>query len=449
LSVVRGWTLNWIFNADMHSHDSMTFISYAQNFEDVMLWRALKHVPNGFYIDVGANDPEIDSVTLAFYQRGWRGLNIEPMRQYHQRLLAQRPEDINLPVAVSDRAGQMHFYDVPDTGLSTFDPAIAQMHAAAGKTVHQHEVAVTPLAALCAAHAPPDIHFLKIDVEGLEKAVLLGMDFGKWRPWILLIEATRPQSQETSHDEWEPLVLQAGYRLAYFDGLNLYYVADEHPELLDAFKAPPNFFDHFALRPGHAYSFPLQATEQKQLRAETLAHKVLGELRHVEDRSERESSRLQRLLENTTLELQQLKLDRQLQEAELTRLRQEAGQHIAQIQHLNAAVHQAQGQVEQFHAQLVAVYASSSWRLARPFRLATRLIKNPAGFIQRIRQRFIKGPAVAGQGNIAAAAKPVDPASAEILAASGQTQEPLRELTPGAHKILRDLKLALRTSRSP
>ncbi|HTD03693.1 FkbM family methyltransferase, partial [Undibacterium sp.] len=92
----------------------MTFISYAQNFEDVMLWRALKHVPNGFYIDVGANDPEIDSVTLAFYQRGWRGLNIEPMRQYHQRLLAQRPEDINLPVAVSDRAGQMHFYDVPD-----------------------------------------------------------------------------------------------------------------------------------------------------------------------------------------------------------------------------------------------------------------------------------------------------------------------------------------------
>ena len=27
------------------------FISYAQNFEDVMLWRALKHVEKGFYID--------------------------------------------------------------------------------------------------------------------------------------------------------------------------------------------------------------------------------------------------------------------------------------------------------------------------------------------------------------------------------------------------------------
>ncbi len=56
----------------------MTFISYAQNFEDVMLWRALKHVENGFYVDVGAQDPVVDSVSLAFYEHGWRGVHIEP-----------------------------------------------------------------------------------------------------------------------------------------------------------------------------------------------------------------------------------------------------------------------------------------------------------------------------------------------------------------------------------
>ena len=44
----------------------MTFISYAQNFEDVMLRRVLKHVENGFYIDVGAQDPSADSVTKLF-----------------------------------------------------------------------------------------------------------------------------------------------------------------------------------------------------------------------------------------------------------------------------------------------------------------------------------------------------------------------------------------------
>ena len=47
----------------------MTFISYAQNFKDVILWRVLNHVKNGTYIDVGANDPVADSVTNAFYQQ--------------------------------------------------------------------------------------------------------------------------------------------------------------------------------------------------------------------------------------------------------------------------------------------------------------------------------------------------------------------------------------------
>ena len=55
----------------------MSIVSYAQNFEDVMLWRALGHVSNGFYIDVGAQHPIIDSVSKAFYEHGWRGVHVE------------------------------------------------------------------------------------------------------------------------------------------------------------------------------------------------------------------------------------------------------------------------------------------------------------------------------------------------------------------------------------
>ena len=83
----------------------MTFISYAQNYEDVMLWRALKHIDKGFYVDVGANDPIIDSVTAAFYERGWRGINIEPMRSYHEHLCAARPLDINFRLPRPTRKG--------------------------------------------------------------------------------------------------------------------------------------------------------------------------------------------------------------------------------------------------------------------------------------------------------------------------------------------------------
>ena len=73
----------------------MTFVSYAQNFEDVMLWRALKHVEFGFYVDVGANDPEVDSVTKLFYDNGWRGVNVEPVTQWYEKLHRERSRDVN------------------------------------------------------------------------------------------------------------------------------------------------------------------------------------------------------------------------------------------------------------------------------------------------------------------------------------------------------------------
>ena len=69
----------------------MKFVSFAQNFEDVILWRVLKDVLSGFYIDVGANDPVIDSVSYAFYQRGWRGIHVEPMPVYAEKIRAARP----------------------------------------------------------------------------------------------------------------------------------------------------------------------------------------------------------------------------------------------------------------------------------------------------------------------------------------------------------------------
>lgn len=60
----------------------MGIVSYAQNFEDVMLWRALGHIENGFYVDIGAQHPTIDSVSKAFYERGWSGINVEPVDAY-------------------------------------------------------------------------------------------------------------------------------------------------------------------------------------------------------------------------------------------------------------------------------------------------------------------------------------------------------------------------------
>ena len=70
----------------------MGIISYAQNFEDVMLWRALGHIKGGVYIDVGAYDPLVDSVSKAFYEHGWRGIHLEPLPVYCNALRLDRPD---------------------------------------------------------------------------------------------------------------------------------------------------------------------------------------------------------------------------------------------------------------------------------------------------------------------------------------------------------------------
>jgi FkbM family methyltransferase len=223
----------------------MSFISYAQNYEDVILWRALRDVERGFYVDVGAADPTELSVTRAFYDRGWSGINVEPLEEYFDKLEQARPRDTNLKVAAGREAGARTLHTIAGTGLSTFDTEIAARHQADGWKTCETVVSVLPLAKILEDCAPPIIHFLKIDVEGVEIEVLEGLNLGRVRPWIILIEATEPFSTVSTRDNWEHLFTNQGYEFAYFDGLNCFYVPHEKEGLKERLAVPPNVFDDF------------------------------------------------------------------------------------------------------------------------------------------------------------------------------------------------------------
>jgi len=222
------------------------FISYAQNFEDVILNRLFKDKNEGFYIDIGANHPVFDSVTMAFYERGWKGINVEPVPVYYELLCEKRCRDINLNCAVSDQENTLDFYDLEGTGYSTLDKTVAQtLVSEKHLALKVYQVQTQSLAAIAKEYVHCPIDFMKIDVEGWEKQVVFSHDWENFRPTVLIIEATFPSKSEHLDSGIEAFLNDKNYTKVYFDGLNDFYVANESSELSHHFQTPPNVFDDF------------------------------------------------------------------------------------------------------------------------------------------------------------------------------------------------------------
>lgn len=373
----------------------MTFVSYAQNYEDVMLQRALKDVACGFYIDVGANDPETDSVTKAFYDRGWRGINIEPVPTFFQKLNEERPRDINLNFAASANFESSTFYEIPETGLSTFNKDIAEDHKRQhGFDFTIYEVDAKPLTKICEEYHIAPIHFLKIDVEGGEGQVLEGLDFSKIRPWIILVESTIPLSQSENYSEWEHYLLESEYTFVYFDGLNRFYVANEKSNLAKAFRSPPNVFDQFvtarlmsaeaaaesAVRESEEFKAAMFAAkrEEKVLRDKMgLANARLIELQaqceaEISSRKSAEATidqLMEKLLENfrKIRHLEEGRYDSDCSSADL-------GPDMEQRNELTQKVERLMDELDQKQRYIEDILASTSWKISSPVRKIKSLV---------------------------------------------------------------------------
>lgn len=365
----------------------MSFVSYSQNFEDVMLWRALKHIKNGCYIDVGAQHPVIDSVSKAFYQAGWRGIHFEPTPQYANLLRMDRPEDIVIEAALSDVPGILELNVFHDTGLSTLVDEYADRHehiqALSRERIH---VPVLTLKSGLEALAGREVHWLKIDVEGHEEKVLKGWDSTTLRPWIMVIEATKPGSPEVDYENWDRLVKDAGYVFVYFDGLNRFYIAQEKPELHPAFYSPPNVFDEIVL------------TEHS-----SLCQGVMASNRVIIEDMKAERARIENLLIQTETALQ----SQQFRSNELQGRLHDAGEIASTLKaQMDAAlIREQQLQSESQHwwslanrltAELGAIQNSRSWRMTKPLRQGMYVLhmlsdrSNAVQFVKQLIKRVAK-----------------------------------------------------------
>lgn len=258
------------------------FVSYAQNGEDVVLHRALGHVGEGRYIEVGANDPVVDSISQSFYQRGWRGILVEPVPRLAESLRAQRVGDVVVQAAVSaEPSGSITLHEIAGTGLSSTVDEVGEAHRGTGWAVEDIEVPAVRLDSVVeeAGWSDGPIHFVMIDVEGAERDVLDTFDLRRWRPWVLVIEATEPKSTTPSHDQWEQIVLDAGYRFCLFDGLSRFYVSDEkYDELHTALGYPACAHDEYVTQRTVELQQSTDEAHQATQQALTHAHDLQQQL---------------------------------------------------------------------------------------------------------------------------------------------------------------------------
>jgi FkbM family methyltransferase len=164
--------------------------SYSQEGEDRVLARLFEYQAVGTYVDIGAHHPRRFNNTFLLYQRGWSGLNVDPLPGTKARFDRARPRDINLECGVADQAGTLAFYEFAEPALSTFSSQVVSHRLAEGQRLRRElQIPVLPLIDVVAPLSGREIDLLTVDVEGLDNVVLSGSALAELRPRVVCFES--------------------------------------------------------------------------------------------------------------------------------------------------------------------------------------------------------------------------------------------------------------------
>lgn len=168
-------------------------ISYSQCGEDLIINYVfgLRGIYQPTYLDIGAFNPVFISNTALFYKKGCRGINVEANPNLIHSFFKHRPKDVNLNVGVGT-PGKLDFYILSDATLSSFSKVEVDAIINQGKAKLQEVVQVEILdinELLRRYNNGEPVDFLSLDVEGLDEQILHSLDFEKYAPKVICVEA--------------------------------------------------------------------------------------------------------------------------------------------------------------------------------------------------------------------------------------------------------------------
>ena len=179
------------------------------------------------YVDVGTGDYLDWNVTWPFYEAGGHGLLVEPRTEMVAEYLAHRPRDMVCCAGVSDKRGWRSFRLAGSASSLREDWQIS--HIETGSQLIHCE----PLRDILARY--PDIRdgcqLCSIDVEGWERHALLGIDWDRFRPDVMIIEYIFYDPHAVGPDisgDWASIVTARDrYRECCRSHLNIIYLRSD------------------------------------------------------------------------------------------------------------------------------------------------------------------------------------------------------------------------------
>ena len=164
---------------------------FSQDGQDNLLETTIfKGYKNGFFVDVGSHDGISINNTLYFEkEHKWNGINIEPIKAVYDKLIINRPNNININCAIYSNDGETEFLNViGDTQMlsgikNTYDnrhfTRLEHETKLTGSTTETIKVPTKRLETIFDEHNVKHVHYLSIDVEGAEFDVIKSINFDK------------------------------------------------------------------------------------------------------------------------------------------------------------------------------------------------------------------------------------------------------------------------------
>jgi FkbM family methyltransferase len=171
---------------------------------------------NGFYVDLGANEPIIESQTYHLEKLGWQGLLIEPLPSYIKLLKEKRSGKV-IEFACSSKENHGKILDIVVAGgHSTLN--ISPIAAGSESNETTKVTCRTLDSILEENNAPVGFDFISIDIEGHEMEMFKGFSLEYWKPKLILLE-----DHVITHEKHNYMTSH-GHQIILRTGLNSWYV---------------------------------------------------------------------------------------------------------------------------------------------------------------------------------------------------------------------------------